>query len=283
MIACYDLARCPPTYDVVAFLVGAEMERLRRGDEHIDLLVLPGPAGGFRRDGLWPSDLGARVELRDKLLLPLCRLLPSARSVTLCGDRKGVEGWGKDQYTVGLREIVKALKAGCKPLRPDMKGPGRHPFVTFTLREAQHHPIRNSHVDEWCLAAEEIAGPDLDVIILRDTRVAEVELYAGDHPNVYQAMGSPKDLALRAALYGEAVLNVGVSNGPMWMSLFMDAPTLMMRPTTNEAGGCFDNRFFTRNGLTPGRQLPGDPLHQRLEWETDTCRNIVEAVQGMLP
>ena len=110
MIACYDLDRCPPTYDVIAFLAGAEMERLRLGDDYIDLLVLPGSRGGFRRDGLWPQDLGARLELRDKLLLPLCRLLPSARSVELCSDRKGVEGWGKGQYTVGLREIVKALK-----------------------------------------------------------------------------------------------------------------------------------------------------------------------------
>jgi hypothetical protein len=90
------------------------------------------------------------------------------------------------------------------------------------------------------------------------------------------------DLALRASLYAEAKLNVGISNGPMWMAIFMDAPTLMLRPTTNEAGGCYDDRFFAEHGIKRGEQLPNSPPHQRLVWEEDTCDMIVRSVEEML-
>src|SRR5687768_13436616 len=99
MIACYDLARCPPTYDVVAFLALAEAERLRRGDDQINVHILPGPVGGFRRDGLWPHSIAERELMRDRVLHPLCYLLPSVVSVSV--TRK-VDGWGTGKYYVGL-------------------------------------------------------------------------------------------------------------------------------------------------------------------------------------
>jgi len=68
----------------------------------------------------------------------------------------------------------------------------------------------------------------------------------------------------------------------MWMSIFMDAPTLMLRPTTNKAGGCYDDRFYTRCGIPPGSQLPTSPRYQELVWMDDLYENIVTATLGAL-
>ncbi|MDO8616899.1 MAG: hypothetical protein Q7T33_14385 [Dehalococcoidia bacterium] len=266
MIACYDLARCPPTYDVVAFLALLEIERLRLGEEHVDLHILPGPAGGFRADSHWPRTIEERVHLRENVLVPLCRLLPSVRSVEVRLDRK-VDGWGKGEYLVGLPAILRALRGGSRPLRGErlLKHELDSRLLTFTLREAEHHSLRNSRTAEWQDAASVLGMRGRgDVIILRDHRVEPIEL------------------AARAALYTRAALNIGISNGPMWMAIFMDAPVLMLRPTTNAASGCYDDRFYARCGLPRGSQLPTSPPHQRLVWEEDTRENIVRGVEEML-
>jgi hypothetical protein len=276
MIACYDLARCPPTYDVVAFLAHAELERVRRGEEHIDLHVLPGPVGGFRRDSLWPRTVEERVQLRDRVLAPLCRLLPSARSVTVDRDRTA-EGYGKGEYLVGLPAIVRVLEQGCRPLRAVIRNPRHYGLITFTLREAEHHPLRNSRTDEWAEAARVLGRRGHTVSVVRDAHRARESL--GDVPTIASAA---LDISMRAQLYSHASLNVGVSNGPMWMSIFMDAPTLMLRPTTNAAGGCYDDKFYARCGIQRGAQLPASPPHQRLCWQEDTCDNIVRAVEDTL-
>jgi hypothetical protein len=277
MHACYDLQRCPPTYDAVAFLALLDLLRVQLKEDDVHIHVLPGPAGGFRRDNLWPRDLAERVHVRDNVLVPLCHLLPSVREVTVETTRD-FEGWGKTEYHVGLRNILAALRHGSRPLRA-----AAHPrqederVVTFTLREAAHHPLRNSRTDEWLEAAKVLRERNgLRVIVVRDTAVGFAPV-----PGV-EVFAAPEELHRRAGLYASAHLNVGVSNGPMWMSVFMNASTLMLRPTTNEAGGCYDDAFYATCGIRRGEQLPGDAPHQRLVWGEDYCDNIVASVEEML-
>lgn len=290
MIACYDLARCPPTFDVVAWLALAELERRRRGDEHLDVCILPGPVGGFRRDSLWPRSVEERVQLRDRVLVPVCRLLPSVRSVSVINEpsrHELQEEWGYGAYLVGLPRILEALRGACRPLRAERYEftliPGRR-LVTFTLREAEHHALRNSQIDEWMAAASVLDYMGFAVAVIRDTRMEGIDIpVQARDSNVFVLTGTASVLARRAAAYSAAALNVGISNGPMWMSIFMDAPTLMLRPTTNAAGGCYDDRFYARCGLPRGSQLPTSPPHQRLVWEgEDTCDNIVRAIEEMM-
>lgn len=274
MIACYDLGRCPPTYDVVAFLALAELERIKRGDAFIDLCVKPGPAGGFRKDHHWPHDIASREKMRDNVLLPLCRLLPSVRSLQVGAPPPGA--WGTGEYLVGLPRILETLRAGSQPLRSERAEPARR-LITFTLREAEHHTLRNSRGSEWVAASRILAERGWHVVVIRDTHCASEPLEGAETVPL-----ASTDLDTRAAWYASATLNVGISNGPMWMAIFMDAPVLMLRPTTNEALGCYDDRFYAKCGLKRGEQLPNLPSHQRLVWEDDTCENIVMAVEAMV-
>lgn len=280
MIACYDFMLCPPTYDAVAFLALAELERLRRDEEHVDVRVLPGPLGGFRRDGFgtWPHTAEGRAQTRDNIVVPLCYLLPSVNSVSVEADRAPA-GWGKDANYIGFPRIMEALRAGSRPLRgPEVPVVGVPGLVTFTLREATHHPLRNSRVDEWIAAASTLRARGLRVMVVRDAQ------HAQDYPWIWDdcSPNASINIQCRSTLYRRAALNVGISNGPMWMSIFMNAPTLMLRPTTNAAGGCYDDAFYARFGLPRGAQLPTSPPHQRLVWEDDTRENIVRAVEEML-
>jgi len=279
VIACYDLSCNPPTYDVVAFLAHAEIERLRRGEESIYLRVLPGPAGGFRRDGLWPYSLEERRRLRDRVLLPLCRLLPSVVSTEVSGSRVGVDdAFGFRQRLISLPAIMSALRVDSRPLRPrGIKPPRWRGLVTFTLREAEHHNLRNSRVDEWVAAARALRQSGYSVIVVRDYVHANETI-----DDVPTSQAAALDVAARAQLYAQADLNVGICNGPMWMAIFMNAPTLMLRPTTDAAGGCYDGMFYARHGLARGDQLPTSPPHQRLAWEDDSRDNIVRAVREMM-
>lgn len=276
MIACYDFARCPPSYDVVAFLAHAELERLRRAEEFIDIHILPGPKEGFRRDSMFPFTTAERIHWRDNVVVPICKLLPSVRSVTVDTDRS-VEGWGKGEYHVSLPAIMSALRQNCRPLRAAPIGFGKEDWITFTLREADHHPLRNSKVGEWVNAARELKSRGRNVVVIRDSYYSEVPLMT-----VPTSGAAARDLICRAAIYASAKLNVGICNGPMWLSIFMDAPTLMLRPTTNEAKGCYDDQFYARWGLPRGSQLPNSPPYQKLVWEDDLCDNIVRAVEEMM-
>lgn len=280
MIACYDLARNPPTYDVVAFLALAEAERARRGDDSLAIMLCPGPNGGFRRDSVWPQSVEVRSRLLMDVVVPLIRMLPSASGIEIRSSRDEVPAcaWGVNTYSVGLPKIVEALRAGSRPLRAT--DPRRmtylKDYVTITLREAEHHPLRNSCVHEWLAASFEIEEMGYPVIFVRDTARYDQNLGARVCP------AASLRVADRAALYAGAAMNMGISNGPMWMSIFMSAPTLMLRPTTNAAGGCYDDAFFARWGLRRGEQLPTSPPHQRLVWEDDTRESIVRAFREMM-
>ena len=275
MIACYDLSCCPPTYDVVAFLAHIELERLSRGADEIELHILPGPDGGFRRDGLWPRTIGEREALRERVLVPLCRMLPSVSRVSVDRDR-GLTVVGRGERWISLPEIMSVLRRGSRPLRAPAPAPRRPGLVTFTLREAAHHPLRNSRAEEWAEAVR-VLGQWFDVVVVRDALKSREPV-----PGIPTDPQASEEVHRRAQLYSQAALNVGICNGPMWMSIFMDAPTLMLRPVTDAAGGCYDSSFYAKHGLPRGAQLPTSPPHQRLVWEDDARDNIVRAVTDMM-
>ena len=117
LAAYYDLARSPPTYDVVSFLCAVEGERILRGENYVDIFFLPGPDDGFRKDKVWPFTIAERERMRDKVAVPICRLLPSARSVQLFKGNRPTKGLGVGQTLHMWREFVEGCRKGIRPLR----------------------------------------------------------------------------------------------------------------------------------------------------------------------
>lgn len=280
MTAVYDLARCPPTYDVIAFLSLLELERKRRGVDTIDLHILPGPNGGFRADSTWPRNIPQREQLLNNVLIPICRLLPSVTSVKVSDRLQQLfyDAYGFNQYLISLPNYVEALKAGSRPLRILPQMPRQANLITITLREAEHWPLRNSQVQEWIKVGRALEDRGWWVVFIRDTCKVGEPL---PEP-LQQSTKAARSLNERAYLYSASHVNLGINNGPMWMAIAQDAPVLMLRPVTDAAGGCFDTSFFKRCGINKGEQLPTSPPYQRLVWEDDTAENILRAFDSMV-
>jgi len=265
--AVYDLDLSPPTYDAVAFLLAAEGMRRANNETDMEIVISPGRRGGFRADTLWPQDVAVRRKLLDAVVKPMFGLLPSVKSVV---ERKGVSGeWGYGASKYGASTMVKCLNKGLRPLRAPQPVKMDRPYVTITLREAEHWPSRNSNVPEWLKAGAEISGRGYRVIFIRDTHKA-----GEDFPAETDRIAAI-DLTHRANLYAGAYMNLGTGNGPPLVSLAMDCPTLIVNPA--RAGAiCCDEKYLAASGFEVGSfNAPGNPPHQGYVWKPDTEENIL--------
>jgi hypothetical protein len=272
----YDLACCPPTYDIVSAVQRAEFERRQSGDDAVQFVFLPGPAGGFRADPLWPFTVAERQRMLRHVAMPIVMLLPNV-SVTLAVERP-THGLGVGKRLYGLSEQVHASRHGIRPLRAPSPVLVKANRITMTLREAEHWPTRNSRVAQWAAAAERLIREGYEVIVVRDTRKAEEPL--DDLPTLPAAA---RNIFVRADLYASAGLNVFLSNGPAWLAVAMDVPTLVFkRPSDADLGVAFGRSHFDRCGMPWGGQMPGSPPYQTIVWQDDTADDIVSAVTARM-
>lgn len=271
--ACYDLACSPPTYDFVSFLVGAELERIDRGADTIAVHVLPGPAEGFRQDKLPPFNLDERRRMRDEIVLPMAKLLPSCEWVRLADDRENPPapsfGWGQVRY--GFGTMMRAARNNCYPLRAPSNAPrlALRRYVTITLRECDYWPSRNSNVEEWIAVAAGLQKRGFTPIMVRDTARAH-ELIDG----IANSPQAAQDISFRASLYAHAEMNLFVNNGPAWMCLFLGAPTLITKMASADAP-VVSPQFFAAHGLPPDSEWPNAKPRQRIAWIEDNRADIL--------
>lgn len=275
LTACYDLARSPPTYDFVSFLLFVECERRRRGIDQVKVVFLPGPDGGFRRDRLWPHSVKERDALLRDLVMPMCGLLPGCVGATraeIHPDSGPSIGSGEAHY--GLKVFVDAMRE----IGPILRAPSimpRERLVTITLRECEHWPERNSNIKEWVVAAHTIKDMGFEVVFVRDTLHADKPI--GD---LCIDPAASRDVFVRAALYSQAYCNLSVSNGPAWLAMALGVPLIMFRPVDDKSGNrCARSEYFQSCGIPRGGQVPGAGPMQKLVWAPDDCDQIVMAFE----
>jgi len=216
LTACYDLALSPPTYDFIGFLLTAEIKRLQANQDSVQIVILPGPVGGFRSDNLWPRSNTKRKELLQSIVLPMCKLLPSCTAAELATDRntrlsEPVIGRGARLY--GMDKLVNAL-TNSRPLRPKVEPIKNDRLVTITLRECEHWPERNSNLSEWANAARAIRDMGYEIQFIRDTTHADESI-----DDFWINFEAARDLLVRASLYRSTFCNFFVNNGPAWLAL----------------------------------------------------------------
>lgn len=282
MIAYYDLACCPVSYDIVSFLMWAERIRLERGEASVDIKILPGPAEGFRRDHMWPYSAAERRAVLNGVVVPMCRLLPSCSSVEVLGKRVDAvpRSIGHGEYSISFKEFCTSYANSCRPLWVGGAVAGSVKRITITLRECEHWPERNSNVDEWLIAAQKLAELGYNVLIVRDTAQADVPFEFEGGPATYPEAST--NLEVRALLYTEADLNLFINNGPAWFALALDVPTLIFRPITETTCWAHTAEAMKGFGVVKDQQMKGAPEHQRLVWLPETADNIVKQVEAFL-
>lgn len=204
----------------------------------------------------------------DRVVIPMAWMLPQVCSVTISPPRSAPRPrWG-------AAVLISAFKRGARPLRSRLPVEARKPYVTITLREAEHWPGRNSNLPEWLRAADEIEALGFEPIFIRDTCRADEPLERSDRL-------AALSLERRAQLYAGAALNLGVNNGPIWLACAMDTPVIVVKPTA-DAPKSATAAFLARSGMTPGQPHPWGAEHQTVIWAEDRAEIITAAVRRHL-
>lgn len=272
--AVYDLGVSPPTYDFISFLAEAERARVERNYDVIDISFQPGPMHGFRNDDL-PPDAATRDGMLWRVCAGIARLLPSVRNVHLLKERSRIagdvfpDGWDEDkpishygaQYQRAATSIFKASGSAKKWASKFSK-----PYATITLRQSSYHPDRNSNLEEWFAVAAWLVENGIQPIFLPDSEGGSL----GQWPSCPEASF---DIDLRAALYEGAVINLGVSNGPMYLIPFLEARYLIFNINV-ESTHSSTTQFLFSHGIAKGDETVFGG-NGKVVWKPDTAENVI--------
>src|SRR5262245_54335755 len=307
LFAFYDLQVSPITFDFLWFLVGADLERRRRGLDAVHVVIVPGRAGGLRRereDYENVVDAEARAQRISNILLPACPLLPTCAGVTHAASRRHAgfirAALASHLYPQGYESVLPVFAGSRECLQkagPDMphipslrattdslrvvdrwaaSHAGSRRIVIITLRNYAYAPARNSNMPAWIAFARSLdAARFIPVFVpdLEQTLNGQMQELQG-----YTVLGEVAwNLGLRMALYERAYVSMGVNTGPMglcWLNARTNYATLKMAPAnvpqTSPA-------FYRELGFEPGRSLPFATSTQELVWVDDTLVAIQRA------
>ena len=264
LFAFYDLQVSPITFDFLWFLVGADLERRRRGLEAVHVVIVPGRAGGVRREREDYEDVvdaEARAQRISNILLPACALLPTLRRrhprrVAQRMQASSAPRWPPTSIPPPMSRRYRSLPARANasrtqgptcPAYPACGRPTRtcatstdgrrataagRRIVTITLRNYAYMPARNSNMPAWIAFARSLdAARFMPVFVpdLEQTLNGQMQELQG-HTVLGEAAWN---LGLRMALYERAYISMGVNTGPMglcWLNARTHYATLKMAP-----------------------------------------------------
>lgn len=285
MLAVYDLAVSPPTYDFIGFLVSAERRRIRSGHPSITVAIVRGPNNGFREDGLPPHDPALRRKMLDNIVKPMCALLPSctqvievardeAAAVIAAHDLVFPSGYKLEAPNshYGTEFFVKSARAHVLPLTiaGNVKEEG---LVVISLRQSHYWPTRNSNAAEWVKAARVLQAQDKRVVFVPDAdgHGAELQGFEVD-------ADASTDLLRRARLCASAELVLSVNNGPIWMLAMMPQVSSIIFKMEAPDAPCVNAAYFASHGLPVGTQL--DRPNHKIVWADDDAETILAAIEA---
>jgi len=307
LTAFYDLSVSPTGFDSAVFFALAELARTKRGCAAFRVVFVP--AGG---SGFWAHesyDTGYKAWRLHHLLLPLATLFPACRGITLCATREEAaalcrkagsyvfpEGYRAEappteayQWAYFIAAVTNGEEwAGWQPpaaatafvdqwLAPRARG---RKLLTITLREARYHTSQNSNRQAWAAFARSLDQERYFPVFIRDTEAVLDPL--PDELRDLAVFGEPSfNVALRAALYLKAHLNLMSAGGPMYLAwLHPRCATLVFRlfePSDYRS----TPTSLASIGVEPGRQPSFLRPGQRIIWSGDDLESITAAFAAM--
>ena len=276
--AYYDLYKSPASFDFISFLVNAENYRKENGEENIEIIIMPGPIDGFRRDNLPPHDPKIRLQMLYNIVVQACSLLPSVAEVTISQtrERKINGNVFPIGYTpenklsnYGLPVMIKMWQKKEFPLVAPKPREKDNKLITITLRECSYWPMRNSNKQTWQIAAAYLRKKGFKVLFVRDSESCEPYNSGG-------FIEVNNDICENAALYESAHANLFVNNGPAWMATFLKNANVTIFKMISVGAPASSPDFFNQCGLPVGSQI-GKEGH-RIIWKDDTVENILEEI-----
>lgn len=284
LCAFYDLAIGPTSFDVVPFLVQAEMARRRLGLDHLHLAIVPDREHYTRPKPAIYSAEEARWRLH-QICLPAAALigasvslLPNWDFAQALAERADYRCWPEDWDRQTLKHrahliggVIRAAQAGERvptlsasaaaraAARALYAAHGGKPVVTLTLRST-YLPGRNSDVGVWQRVANVVKSQGYAVRLIGDTAHALADGKGFEEIN----------LDLRMACYQEATLNLVANCGPASLCWFSDKSYRMFG-----AGDEHWDGLFVQQGLPLGASWPWASAQQRLVYGKETAESML--------
>ena len=280
LVAFYDLAVGPTSFDFVVFGVQAELERRGSGADRLHFVFVPDAKHYTRPKPAIYSQEEAVWRLH-QICLPACALLgasfslePDRETIDVVGPKyRWPEDW--DRQTLKNRHhlvggVIRAAKAGeriptlsasafaRKKVR-DLFARIGLPIVTMTKRKT-YLGGRNSDDSTWAAAARYISASGCYPWILEDTNVALTEGSGFGEIN----------LDLRMAILQEADFNLQANNGAASLCWFSEKPYRMFG-----AGDEHWHGLFVEQGLPLGESWPWARAQQKLCYGKETLGSII--------
>ena len=242
--AVYNLAQNPTTFDFVTWAVLVKSHGYKTvhfiADQGISEIKYPAKIA-WRRFG--------------NILIPACSL--AGLDFTVGGLKEGfTTGWHYGHVEHFYRKtgfISKLIPTGIL---------NRKNYVTITIRDSIRNKWRDSNREAWKKFESYLQSQGKDVLVLEDAELA------------------PLDLEYRMALYSQAEMNYGASNGPFTLCHFSEAPYLtinMCPPKPDEEDGYDLVEHMAKGGFPVGSQFSFRNKRQKLFWIEDSFENIVRA------
>ena len=315
LYAFYDLSVSTTGFDIVPYLVLAELERKKTGCTSLHIVIVPGPDEGFRENHLKTyQKFGAKNYNADSMrwrlrniLIPCCWQIPSCHQLTVCTsyqEAQVLESMAKHifpkDYTVrspiaryGWAHFYKALSQNF--VLPTVQSTpqalrfisnwlqthvGSRKVISITLRECPYEPGRNSNLKDWGDFARSLDPNIYYPIIIRDTDVAFDPL-----PDELKGLTIfPEvvwNMELRSALYELSYLNMSVNNGPAHLCALNRKTRIIIYKIIAPSAGGASVDYLRSCGIEPGSQFKTLTPFQRWVWEDDKFEIIQKTFRDM--
>lgn len=280
--AFWDLRWFPLNYEIVAWLLMAEIRRAELGCDALRLIIVP-PEGRLAKQHIRSPEI-EYWRLWNQVI-PVMRLVPSFIGLSILATRReariGNEPSFPDLYNpdtpiapirdfkwdlvlaAAEKNILPSLKPGTVALGNTRKWienhcRGKKPVV-LVQRTDPRHPERNTNWAAWRrLAFRLLGGEEYCPIILRDAS----DIYSKEPLGFVTFDAASVNVELRAALYQEAHLVMGTMSGNMVLAILNEKVRYLLITNPRE-GTDIEDYWFPKRGFVPGEQPPLAKAGQR--------------------
>lgn len=293
--AFWDLRWFPLNYEIVQWLLMAEIKRRALGCDAIRLIIVP-PEGRLAKQHTRSPEI-EYWRLWNQVS-PVMRLVPSFVGLSILVTRQEAANGKKlsfpdpyDPYSAkpptrdykwnlvlaaAEKNILPSLKPGDVALENAREWIENHCLgkkpVVIVQRTDPRHPDRNTNWWAWRRFADRLMrGEQYFPIILRDAS----DIYSEGPQDFVTFDAASVNVELRAALYQEAYLVMGTMSGNMSLAIFNEKVRYLLL-TNPKKDTDIEDFWFTKRGFVPGQQPPLAKAGQRWLWANDDYLAIEE-------
>ena len=292
----YDLEVSPITFNFCEELAMANVYRSKCGLKYLYVIFVPGSSKGLREESQDYETIinqDARHWRKHNILIPITHLIPHCTGFTNCSSREEAELFLKQAtpniypknysttFPISTRfyEGAKTQDPNIMPIKATKQAVNyikqwlisrqkQRKLIVITLRQYNYMTSRNSNVVAWANFANSLPVDQYFVVIIPDVEIA-LQPKLIQLSNFEHFLEGCWNIELRAAIYEEAYLNLGINNGPMSLCWLNKSCRYIMFKIITENVPQTTEQSLKKHGFIPNQDPPFIKPYQKWVWEPD--------------